>query len=439
MKNKSYGFSIVYKYYFKNTVQTKKYILTTILISLILIVGIFIALNVISSKNEKDNEASEPIEKIYICNESSYNVPLYDRFASLSDDTEISSIEFEIIDTDAATFIENTNEDFLLLIQHETDGICSLELIVSDDNKVTVSEAEKCLDSLSNYFKMFLCTMNGLTEKEMVQIMVPCVLNTVGFGEQTDQIKQLVTFIADLIIIIIMYMIVILYGQQICNSITIEKTSKLVEQLLMSVTPQSLLFGKILSIVSASLLQFMIWIISIFIGLFGGDKITMLLYNRDSSTLSIISGYISEWFSGQSISPIRIVLAIVALLLGYAFYLILSGVAGSLVTKPEESSSVTMVYMFPLIISYLILIISLSSSMGSLPTAYVLIPFTGSMCAPMAILLGQVSLTIGIISILINLICIFLLIYAAGHIYKAFIFLNDRKPSFKDILLALKS
>jgi ABC-2 type transport system permease protein len=60
--------------------------------------------------------------------------------------------------------------------------------------------------------------------------------------------------------VMLLYMTVMLYGQIIGRSVVTEKTSKTVEIMLSSVTPQDLLFGKILGLGLAGLLQYSVWV-----------------------------------------------------------------------------------------------------------------------------------------------------------------------------------
>lgn len=59
--------------------------------------------------------------------------------------------------------------------------------------------------------------------------------------------------------VMLLYMTVLLYGQLIGRSVVTEKTSKTVEVMLSSVTSRELLFGKILGLGLAGLLQYAVW------------------------------------------------------------------------------------------------------------------------------------------------------------------------------------
>jgi ABC-2 type transport system permease protein len=64
-----------------------------------------------------------------------------------------------------------------------------------------------------------------------------------------------------LMLAMLLYMTVLLYGQVIGRSVLTEKTNKTVEIMLSSVRPLDLLFGKILGKALASLLQYGIWVV----------------------------------------------------------------------------------------------------------------------------------------------------------------------------------
>lgn len=63
-----------------------------------------------------------------------------------------------------------------------------------------------------------------------------------------------------LVFVMMIYMTVLLYGQMIGRSVVTEKTSKTVEIMLSSVTSRDLMFGKILGLGLAGLLQYAIWV-----------------------------------------------------------------------------------------------------------------------------------------------------------------------------------
>jgi ABC-2 type transport system permease protein len=78
-----------------------------------------------------------------------------------------------------------------------------------------------------------------------------------GEKKSSDYLTVLMT---GLVLAMLLYMTVLLYGQMIGRSVLTEKTSKTVEIMLSSVRPLDLLFGKILGKALASLLQYGVWV-----------------------------------------------------------------------------------------------------------------------------------------------------------------------------------
>jgi ABC-2 type transport system permease protein len=93
-------------------------------------------------------------------------------------------------------------------------------------------------------------------------------LTRTGEKKSTDFLTVLMT---GLVLAMLLYMTVLLYGQVIGRSVLSEKTSKTAEIMLSSVRPMDLLFGKILGKAAASLLQYGIWVgvTTVFLKLFG--------------------------------------------------------------------------------------------------------------------------------------------------------------------------
>lgn len=76
-------------------------------------------------------------------------------------------------------------------------------------------------------------------------------------GGEADFLQTLFTAMS---FVMLVYMTTLLYGQMIGRSVVTEKTSKTVEIMLSSVSPRELMFGKILGLGLAGLLQYGVWV-----------------------------------------------------------------------------------------------------------------------------------------------------------------------------------
>ena len=81
-----------------------------------------------------------------------------------------------------------------------------------------------------------------------------------GAEEARDSDSFVEVLLTVLVFVMLIYMTVLLYGQMIGRSVVTEKTSKTVEIMLSSVKSQDLMFGKILGLGLAGLLQYAVWV-----------------------------------------------------------------------------------------------------------------------------------------------------------------------------------
>ena len=112
----------------------------------------------------------------------------------------------------------------------------------------------------------------------------------------------------------------------------------------------------------------------------------------------------SEPFRISRVITRLIILGVIACLIGMALFLILSGVGGSCVAKPEEAANMQGIYMIPMMICYFVVIFGLVKYEGFMPLAYYLIPFTGAFLTPGALISGGISIAMGILSIIISIV-----------------------------------
>jgi ABC-2 type transport system permease protein len=123
------------------------------------------------------------------------------------------------------------------------------------------------------------------------------------------------------------------------NSVSMEKGSRVMEILLLSVTPRQLLAGKIVGLGIAGLLQMVAWV---------GTGFALL--RVFGSTLSLPPGFVLP----SSI----LAWALVFFLLGYAIYASLMAGLGALVPNLKEASQATILVIWPLVLSLAVFVIN---------------------------------------------------------------------------------
>lgn len=164
-----------------------------------------------------------------------------------------------------------------------------------------------------------------------------------------------------------------------------EKETRLIEILLSSLTPFSLLTGKILALGVLGLFQLVVYIATMLIGvvLFGGDLAFMSALNLSVGTIVIL---------------------VIYFLLGYLFFAAMFGAVGALSTSITEGPALATVFILPAMIPLILSSIFAQEPNGSLATFLSLFPLTSPMAMIMRtsitdVPIGELLLSIGILAI----------------------------------------
>ena len=103
----------------------------------------------------------------------------------------------------------------------------------------------------------------GLTSRQQelltVRVDVSVTGGRTGEGQAADVLSMVLPFVS----LMLLYFLVLLYGQGTAASVLLEKTSKLMDLFLVSVEPTAMVLGKVLATALAGLLQLAVWILSL--------------------------------------------------------------------------------------------------------------------------------------------------------------------------------
>jgi ABC-2 type transport system permease protein len=165
------------------------------------------------------------------------------------------------------------------------------------------------------------------------------------------------TFFLPYAVTLIYYFIILMTSSLLLNSVTKEKENRVIEILMMSVTPRQLLAGKIVALGLAGLLQTSLWV---------GTGYLML--RLSGGTFNLPAAF--------QLPPSFLLWAIVFFLLGYLLYASLMAAIGALVPNLREASQATFIVILPLLIPLMSISVLIAAPDGGLATTLSLVPFT---------------------------------------------------------------
>ena len=155
--------------------------------------------------------------------------------------------------------------------------------------------------------------------------------------EEEHELNSIVGMIVPYIVVMLMYFMVLIYGQSIANEAITEKTSKLMDMFLVSVKPEAMMLGKVLAGAAAGLMQALIWIFAAV----GGCALGVELVRSANPHTQMALVALFEGVGGISamFSPAALVTSALIIISGFVVYCALAGIGGALASKPEDLGS----------------------------------------------------------------------------------------------------
>jgi len=230
------------------------------------------------------------------------------------------------------------------------------------------------------------------------------------------------TFIISYILVLILYMTLIFYGQIILRGVIEEKSSRVVEIVLSSLKPSQLMAGKILGIAAVGLTQYLIWAV------FG---IGLSSYGR-----SLVTGFLPEasGFKIPSIPTYVFVYFVVFFILGYFLFATLYAAIGSTVNSEKEAQQLVMPVTMMLVFPILLMMFVMRSPDSTLSVVLSIIPFF----SPILMLLRICILLPSFIQIFSSIALLILttmgMVWFAGKIYRVGLLMYGKRPSLPEII-----
>ncbi|MBR5516463.1 MAG: ABC transporter permease [Firmicutes bacterium] len=463
MKEYFRGFLKIFSFTFKQHVRNGAYKRSTIIVALICLLlpaSIMIGLEAFGDNPERIPESGinveigdaieddvyeeEPIsmaglEKIYVVDLSKdkYEDADFSKVGLELVMAQAYGVNVEVIDCkdnlEKAQKTTKGSDNALILVTEQMGTEYSFITLIPEGSKLNEDVAYN-FDTfvVSGYSYMFNDIENPIDESEIITDMTEEEM----LEAEAESAKELVSMIVLYLNIMLLYFFVLFYGQGVANSVVMEKSSKLMESMLVTVNPVAIILGKLFAITLTGIIQILSWVgsigLSFAIGMYGVKAI-----NPDT-TMGIIEMFemLREMTEGM-FSPINCILAVIVIILGMLLYCSLAGIGGAMASKAEDLSSANMMFTLILVISFLATLYGGGMDGASNPVLD-WIPFTAVMVTPANALLGNIPVwqTLAVIGIiLVTTVAITLI---AGRVYQSLVFYRGDalRPSY--ILKVLK-
>lgn len=262
----------------------------------------------------------------------------------------------------------------------------------------------------------------GLKENDINAALQPVKVEPVSpKGKNAPDPQKM--FIATLIMVMVMYMTVLLYGINVMRSILEEKTSRIMEVMLSTASSKEMMAGKILGVGAVGLTQVGIWAAAA-----AGFAGYAVVASGMVKTLKAV------------LNPMLLIYFVVFFLLGYVLYSTLCAAVGSMVNSDQEAQQMQFLVMMPMILAIIFITNIFTHPNSSIAVFGSLFPFTAPlvMFSRIAMQGGDTpAWQIGL-SIALMLATIYAMIWLCSRIYRVGILMYGKKPNLPEILKWIK-
>lgn len=397
----------VTKFTMKDMLTRKSFIISTIIFLIMIIVGFNIP-NILKSINGESTG-----NKLLIVDEQNVFEGSLEGLKSLDTgyEIEISNINYE----EVKEKIANEDVESAIIIDKQDSNIKVRYIIKS---AVMMSKVpDDIISAINTTYTNLQISKLGLTE-EQLQSITP---NFEFVLEQTEE-ETHGNVLAMMLLSIVLFYAIYFCAYQVSSSITTEKTSKIIETLVTSTTPKTIVLGKTIGIGIVGLLQ-MILLVA-----------TALISAKSFLEPEILNSVLDM----STITPYLGVITIVYFILGYLAYALLYALTGSTVSKPEDIQSANGPVAMLAVIGFYLSYFTMMNPTSDLNVFASICPISSPFCMPFRIMMGLASTKDVLISIAVLLVTILIISKVAIKIYSNAILNYGTKMGLKDIIKVYK-
>ncbi len=227
-------------------------------------------------------------------------------------------------------------------------------------------------------------------------------------------------------LVTILYLSIMLTAQSVVSAVAEEKTNRIAELLVATISPVALLTAKTLAAVCLALLQIAVWI----------GTASLLIPGSFGHVLHGAQSVAAP--SGPAVPIGTLVAFVIFFILGFLQYATLYAAAASLISRTEDLGSVSGPIVLPVVAGFLIAQFALVNPDAPFVVAFSLVPFISPFVMFTRIALETVPVWQVAASIAINALAAALAFYVAGKIYRVGMLLYGKLPSLRQIIAVVR-
>lgn len=313
--------------------------------------------------------------------------------------------------------IESGEYDSGLLFTKGETGI-TIDYIV--ESVVSFGEIpEEVLESFNILYTNVQISKLNLSPEELQALSTNFEVNVIETDENAASGNQFAIMLLSLVLFYAIYFC----AYQVSSSITTEKTSRIMETLITSTNPRTIVLGKTIGIGIVGLLQVVLIVVVALV----------------SAMAFLPEGTLEGILDMSNITPTLGIITIVYFILGYFFFALLYALTGSTVSKPEDINSANSPIAIIAIVGFYLAYFSMMNPSSKINVTASILPISSPFSMPFRVMMGTATTSQIAISIAVLVISIILVAQISIKIYSSAILNYGTKLNLKDMIKIYKN
>jgi len=264
----------------------------------------------------------------------------------------------------------------------------------------------------------------GFPPSEATLVLAPLPVESVQVTKSGQERKGGEgSFVVAMLFMTLLFIPSLVYGQEVMRGVIQEKTDRVVEILVSSMTPMELLSGKILGMAAIGLTQIAVWVAM------GGLLLGSGLSQAQAAGLdlsTVLRPSVAVWF-------------VVFFLLSYLVSVGIYAAGGAMVSSEKEAQQVLTPVVFVLLVPWFLLMPILSDPDSTLSVALSLVPIYTPMTMFIRILVSEPPAWQVALSLVLSVATIAFLLKATAKVFRAGLLATGKRPTIPELWRWLKA
>ena len=453
---KTKGWQKVFSFTFVQYIKTKSFIVGTVIMCLIVAL-LAVSVNILPGLLSDEEEVFGDTEQ---APSSTAAVYIYDNCGIFADEdyTSLTAMGVNVAQTELSAddmldrLVNVENEAMISVSAEEYEGMIvgyNVKTYYSPDaDSDAVDYISYAVSETVNYRNLINA---GVSPENYAATQRSVYTTKITAGsDEWNIFESAINYFVPIVVSLVLFMLIFVYGQTVAQSIATEKTSRVMELLLTSIRPLAVVIGKVLSMGLVCILQFLLvgcvagaaFAISAPFGL-GGEIMDMMnsateLTGEGAEIVQALENTVGNF------GALQVLLILVIFILGFVFYALIAALVGASVSRMEDLTAAMQPYSILGVVGMYLAYFPVLGNLDSMETGAASInpvqifsyyfPLSSPFALPSALLLGHLSTVEVVIAIAILAAFTALVAVLVAKVYEMIILHNGNLLKFKDII-----